>query len=367
MKPEKKNVSRRDFLCKTAALSSLPVIASCTGSGKQPLSADINKQNQTPPASGKPAAACMPYRQYGNTGMCVSVLGFGCGSKFAGLSATAKVSALDAAIAGGINYFDCASEYGTASALGSYFGPNPTLRKSIHITTKLNARDYTGAKNEFANQLTQLQTSYVDVLLCHALPSDLNLASLSATTGAWTFLKEAKANGTAKFIGWSSMDTTAATTVCPQFITDLKPDVCTMAMQAGNGYANFKTTTLPVANAANLGVAAIKTTGGLVNAVNTIDKVFAGLCNLKDTKGNPAIATLIVGHDGGAAQVTTNVAAMIRVIAALNEVNGCPSCTDVLSYDFEEIDRNADLVKGPHIMPWLRPDYRDNGQPYYWG
>lgn len=365
MKPEEKNFSRRDFLRKTAALSSLPVIASCTGGGNKPLSADIDMQNQKNPSVGKPAAAGdMPKRTYGNTGMCVSVLGFGCGSKFQSLSAANKVLALDAAIAGGINYFDCASEYGTAGALGSYFGPNPTLRKSVYITTKLNARDYAGAKTEFANQLTQLQTSYVDVLLCHALPAGLDVAALGSATGAWQALKEAKAAGTAKFIGCSSMDTTAATTVYLDFINNLHPDVCTMAMQAGNGYSQFKTTTLPVANAAGCGVAAIKTTGGLVTAANTIDKVFAGLCNLKDTKGNPAITTLIVGMDGGAAQVATNVAAMIRVIAALGE-NGCAP-TGVMSYDFEEIDRNADLVKGPHNMPWLHPDYQDNGQPYFW-
>jgi predicted aldo/keto reductase-like oxidoreductase len=364
MKPEKKNVSRRDFLCKTAALSSLPVIASCTGSGKQPLSADISQQNQNLPASGKPTADVMPLRAYGNTGICVSVLGFGCGSAFRGLSDADKGAALDVAIAGGVNYIDCASEYGTTAFIGTYFAANPTLRKSVYISTKLNSRDLTGAKNELASELTKLKLPYVDVALCHALPSDLNLTSMNSATGAWTYLLEAKKTGLAKFIGWSSMDTTAATTVCPQFITQLKPDVCTMAMQAGNGYAQFKTTTLPVANAAGCGVAAIKTTGGLVSAANPVEKVFAGLCNLKDTKGNPAIATLIVGHAGGPTQVTKNIAAIKTVIAALNETNSCS--TGVLSFNFEEIDRIADLTKGPHNMPWLHPDYRDNGLPYYW-
>lgn len=299
----------------------------------------------------------MPKRTFGKTGLSVSILGFGCGSNFSVLSdPTGRFAALDAALAGGINYFDTCSEYGTAGTLGNYFSAStvPVPRDQIFIADKLNARDYAGAKSEFANQLTQLKTTYVDVLLCHALPSTLDLTALNSATGAWTFLKEAKANGTARFIGFSSMDTSAAAAggVCPRFITDLNPDVCTLAMNI-SGYGNFKTATLPVADAANCGVAAIKTLLGAVGGTNTASICLGYLWGLKDAKGNDAIATLIVGHHDGASQVDTNVA-----IAKAK--------TGVLSYDWGQVERNAKPLAGPHALAWARPDFKDNGKPYIW-
>jgi predicted aldo/keto reductase-like oxidoreductase len=357
MEQDRKQISRRKFLAGAAALSSAPIIASCSGSGKMPLSSDVKVVNPNDP-SVKSQAGLMPKRTYGKTGLSVSILGFGCGSKFSSLPNPAgRYAALDAALAGGINYFDCASEYGTASTLGNYWAQTtvPTPRSQVIIVDKLNARDYTGAKNEFASQLTQLKMTYVDVLLCHALPSDLDLTALGSATGAWQFLKEAKQAGTAKFIGFSSMDNTAAAAggVLPRFVTDLNPDVCTLAMSRG-GYGNCKNVTLPIANTANCGVGAIKTLLGQVSTTYPVDVCLKYLWDLVDANQNPRIATLIVGHDGGASQVDANVAIAKAYV------------TGVLSYNREQIERDARPLANANCLPWMRPDFKDNGQPYFW-
>jgi predicted aldo/keto reductase-like oxidoreductase len=357
MKHEKNDVSRRQFLAGAAALSSAPIIASCTGGSKMPLSSNVQTQSPNDP-SLKSSAATMPTRPYGKTGLSVSILGFGCGSKFSALSNPAgRYAALDAALAGGINYFDCASEYGTASTLGNYWAQTtvPVARDKVIIVDKINARDYAAAKTEFNNQLTQLKTSYVDVLLCHALPASLDLAALGSATGAWQFCKEAKALGTARFIGFSSMDDGAGTGVLKDFCNTLEPDVCTLAMNV-TGYGNLKGTTLPAANAKGMGVAAIKTLLGVVGAARPVATCLGYLWALKDAGGNDAISTLIVGHDGGATQVDTNVGvAKAWGTGVLNE-----------AYNWNEVERNAKPLAGPHALAWARPDFKDNGKEYIW-
>jgi uncharacterized protein len=367
MEHEKNKVNRRQFLAGAAALSSAPIIAACSGGGKSPLSSNVQTQSPDDP-SLKNSAGSMPTRLYGNTGLKVSILGFGCGSKFTSLSnPTGRYAALDAAVTGGINYFDCASEYGTATTLGNYFEQvkvlgayfsaqsSPIGRDRIIIVDKINARDYAGAKAEFKTQLSQLKTNYVDVLLCHALSADIDLTALNGASGAWTFMKEAKAAGAARFIGFSSMDNTAGAGVLKDFCNTLEPDVCTLAMNV-TGYGNMRTVTLPAANAKGMGVAAIKTILGLVTAARTAAQVLGYLWALNDANGKPAIATLVVGHDGGATQVDTNVgiAKSWGIVA--------PGT----AYNWEKIERDAKPLAGPHALAWARPDFKDNGREYIW-
>jgi hypothetical protein len=372
MDQERKDISRRQFLAGAAALSSAPIIASCSGDGKMPLSANVQTQNPNAPSS-KPSVSgdcLMTRRTYGNTGLKVSILGFGGGTKFAALSDPAgRYAALDAAIAGGINYFDTCVEYNTIGTLGNYFSAasSPVTRDKVIIVDKLNARDYTGAKTSFASELAKLKSSYVDVLLMHNIASGDDITAFAAATGAWTFLKEAKAAGTARFIGFSSMDNTAGGGNLVAWINStMAPDVCTLAMNI-TGYGNMKNTAAPAARVKGMGVACIKTLLGVVGAAHPIAACFGGLLSLKDAAGGDLVSTLVVGHDGngfasGAAEVTANCATMAQLYP--------PSCVGVLAdnnpYNYDELERSARSLAGPHALPWARPDFKDNGKPYIW-
>ncbi len=364
MKKEKSDVSRREFLASAAALSSVPIIASCSGENKMPLSGSVQVQNPNP-GSAKPQATCpIAKRTLGNTGLEVSILGFGGGSKFAALAMADRLLALDAACAGGVNYFDNCVEYGTSATYGAYFSAAtcPVKRSDVIIVDKLDARDYAGAKTSFASELKNLQTTYVDLLLCHNVAQGEDLTSIGSTTGAWQFLKEAKAAGTARFIGFSSMDNTAGAGTLVDWINGpMAPDVCTLAMNI-TGYPNMESTAAPAARAKGMGVSCIKTLLGVVGAAHPIAACFGGLLSLKDPTGAWLVSTLIVGHDGGAAQVTANIATMNTLYP--------PDCTGVLSdnnpYNYQELVRSAKHLAGPHALPWARPGFKDDGKPYFW-
>ncbi|HUI93846.1 MAG TPA: aldo/keto reductase [Chitinivibrionales bacterium] len=373
MDQDKKQISRRKFLADAAALSSAPIIASCSGGSKMPLPSNIQTENPNAPVS-KPAVSgdcLMTRRPLGNTGLQVSILGFGGGTKFAALSDPAgRYAALDAALAGGVNYFDTCVEYGTAATLGNYFSAAscPVSRDQVIIVDKLDARDYTGAKTSLASELALLKTSYVDILLMHNIASTDDITTFAASTGAWTYLQEAKKNGLARFIGFSSMDNTAGGGNLVTWINStMNPDVCTLAMNI-TGYGNMKNTAAPAARAKGMGVSCIKTLLGVVGAAHPIAACFGGLLSLKDANGDWLVSTLIVGHDGvgfanGAAEVTANCATM-------NQLYPPAPCTGVLSdnnpYNYDDLERSAKSLAGPHALPWARPDFKDNGKPYIW-
>jgi hypothetical protein len=356
-----KGISRRNFLAKTAALSSLPIIAGCggNGSGSGPLQATITRQPDSNDPAGKSTSASMPMRKLGKTDMLVSVLTHGCAVQFNNLPEGEWQKSLDAAIAGGVNLFDFASEYGTEPKAGTYF--TPTIRSKVYLTTKLNSRDYAGAKNEFATSLKNMKTSYVDLLFCHALDSSVTINTLK--TGAWKFLQECKANGTARFIGFSSM---SGPDISKQFldpVNGMAPDVCMMAISAGvkgTQYppAGFISNCLPLANAANVGVIAMKVLRDMTAAA-TPEELMAYVLNKKDAKGNYAVATMTIGHTYGATEVTKNIALVKKIMS---------SGTGVLSsrYDFKDLERRTAQLTTPDTMCWMRDDYRDNGKEYFW-
>jgi|WetSurMetagenome_2_1015567.scaffolds.fasta_scaffold00017_2 diketogulonate reductase-like aldo/keto reductase len=359
----KKDLSRREFLTSAAALSSAPIIASCSGGSQAPLSADVQVKNPSTPAL-KSEACPMPMRTLGNTGLKVSCLCHGCGTKFAALSNPAgRYASLDAAIAGGINYFDTCVEYGTASTLGNYFSAAsaPIARDKVIIADKINARDYNGARNSVASELNLLKTSYIDIMLMHNIGANDDLTAFTGTNGAWTYLKEAKAAGLVRYIGFSSMDNNAGSGVLLTWINNFEMDVVTLAMNI-TGYNTLRTTTTQAANAKGIGVTAIKTVLGVVGAAHPIAACFGGLLNLKDPNGKDSVAGLIVGHDGtgfasGAAQVTANCDTM----------KGLFDCTGVLeSYNIKELEESTKHLAGPHALPWARPGFKDDGKPYFW-
>jgi aryl-alcohol dehydrogenase-like predicted oxidoreductase len=348
-------MSRRKFLTRAAGLTSLPVIAWCTGggAGSGPLRADISHSGNSDPATK--STTSMPMRKLGNTDMLVSVLTHGCAVQFFNLPDGEWQKSLDAAIAGGVNLFDFAQEYGTEPRAGIYF--TPSLRSTVYLTTKLNSRDYNGAKAEFATSLQNMKTSYVDLLFCHAIDSTVTLDTLK--NGAWKFLQECKKNGSARYIGFSSM---SGPDISQQFLdpaNGMAPDVCMMALSAGvKGCeyppAQFISNCLPLANANSVGTIAMKVLRGMTGTISA-EELMAYMLNKKDANGKYCIASMTIGFTNGATEVSTAVDLVKKIVG-----------TSVLAYDYEDIERRAARLTTPDTMCWMREDYRDNGQEYVW-
>jgi predicted aldo/keto reductase-like oxidoreductase len=353
----KNDISRRQFLTHTAALSSLPIIAGCTGDGKSPLSSNIRSLDPIAPA-GKSKAGVMPMRTLGKTGLSVSVLTHGCAPTWVGLGAATMKQTIDTALAGGINVFDFASEYGTEPLCSTYLPPS--IRSTINITTKLNSRDYNGAKTEFENSLKVMKLDYVDILFCHNIDTSVNIANLKA--GAWKYLVEAKAAGKTKFIGFSSM---ASSATSKQFLqtTGMDPDVCMFAISAGlkgtpNDPSGYIKDCLPIANSANIGVFSMKAIKGMTG-VATAKELLAYVLNLKDSSNNPSVASITFGPGGGPNEVQQN-------IDLVKQILGSSGVVDEALYDFKDLERRAAKVNNPESMCWMRHDYRDGGEEYVW-
>jgi predicted aldo/keto reductase-like oxidoreductase len=305
----------------------------------------------------------MPMRMLGKTGMCVSVVGHGCAIQFKNLAEGAWQSSLDAALAGGINIFDFASEYGTEVRAGIYF--TPSLRSKVYLTTKINARDYNGAKTEFESSLRLMKTDYVDILFCHALSTGENMDTIK--NGVWKYMLECKTKQTARFIGFSSM---ASASMSKTFLTTagVDPDVCILALNAaakGTLYppAAFIKDALPVANAANVGVCAMKVVRDMTGSMSAED-LMAYVLNMKDSTGKYAVATMFMGFTNGANEVTTDINLAKKICA--NLAGGCGTGVLQPVYNFEDIERRASRICTPETVCWMRPDYRDNGQEYIW-
>ena len=320
--------TRRDFLKTAAAASSAAVIGSVT---PQILAADKA-------AAPKPSDA-MPKRTLGKTGMKVSVLSFGGGSQFLKNKDGDWQPLLQRAVELGINYFDTHQNYKTEERFGEIL---PKHRKKVYIVTKFDPRDEAGAMKSFEGSLKRLKVDYVDALLLHALNKRNDLEKFGKTT--WKRMQKLKAEGTVKFIGFSSMDSATAS---KNFIEQLQPDIALIAMNATR-YAGFAKLALKPAVKHNVGVIAMKTVRGLIGKKVAAPKKL--LQYVLDQKG---VASAVVGHFG--MKVLEENAKLVREIVAARKMSPIAR---------KRLEAAVAPLAGPHALPWARADYRDDGISY---
>ena len=212
---------------------------------------------------GEDSQAGIPRRTLGNTGMEISILGYGGGSQFMKMPDGEWEPHLEYAVKAGINYFDTASTYGIDAPRTSQmrFGEIlPSYRKDIILLTKVHDRDPDAAMKEFETSLQQLKTDYVDILLIHAIGPGDDVSSIDA--GTYRVVQRLKEEKLVRFIGFSSMDSAERSR---DLIENLDFDVTLLAMNPTN-YGNFSQVALPAAREKNMGVIAMKVMRDIVNA-----------------------------------------------------------------------------------------------------
>jgi myo-inositol catabolism protein IolS len=122
----------------------------------------------------------MEYRQFGQTGIEISAMGFGCweiGGGYGSIEETKFIKAINRALDVGINSFDTAEAYGFGASEKSLAKALGSRRKEAIITTKFgvgypkatNYRDSSRKRvmESIENSLKALQTDHVDVYLIH--------------------------------------------------------------------------------------------------------------------------------------------------------------------------------------------------------
>jgi predicted aldo/keto reductase-like oxidoreductase len=214
----------------------------------------------------------------------LSILGFGCmrfPTKSGGIDEPRAINMIREAIKNGVNYFDTAYIYHAGkseSLLGKALLDG--YREKVKIATKLPpfmVGKLENAKKIMANQLSRLQTDYIDYYLLHML-TDKAMFDRMVVLGVMTWLEELKTAGTIKNIGFSFHGTKADF----ELIVKAYPwDFC--QIQYNYIDENNQATKSGLLLAASLGIPVIAMEplrgGKLVNHLpEHVKKVFAG-CN----------------------------------------------------------------------------------------
>ena len=150
----------------------------------------------------------MQYRTNPKNGDALSALGYGCmrfTRRGGGIDQEKANRELALALEKGVNYFDTAYIYAGSEVCLGRFMAQYCCRERIRVATKLphyrlNAPE--DAERFFAEELSRLQTDYVDYYLMHMLNDEQSWARLCGL-GIRQWLAEKKASGQIRNVGFS--------------------------------------------------------------------------------------------------------------------------------------------------------------------
>jgi aryl-alcohol dehydrogenase-like predicted oxidoreductase len=239
----KMNWTRRDFLERLG-------VGAAAGVG---LSLCPDGSGAVPPSSNS-----LPNRTLGRTGAKVSILAFGCGSRFLMYTDEDKAqAALNHAVDLGITYLDTAYAYGDGKSetrVGQFLKDR---RKDVWVATKIPDRTRDEFMRRLESSLKRLQTDHVDLLHIHSLRHEDDLAKIEAPDGALKGLLEAREQKMTRAIGMTSH---TSGEVLASAIERHDLDCVQMALNASRN-GRFEELALVAARKKNLGVIAMKVTG----------------------------------------------------------------------------------------------------------
>jgi len=236
------NLSRRSFV-RTAAVAGAGLVAPRAGG-----------------ASGRmETASVLPRRRFGKSGVEVTMIGLGGGSRFylpvpddeAGAELVRK------AVDRGIEFIETGANYGPNAESERRIGmAMKTHRSKVFLETKVDARDYDGAMKEMERSLERLQTDRLDLVLHHFLTGGEELDKVSAAGGAEAAIRKMVDQKVVRFRGFSchSPDLTL------DGLTRLEPDAIQIIVNATR-VPDFEARVLPVTEARGVAVVAMKSCG----------------------------------------------------------------------------------------------------------
>src|ERR1700693_1410191 len=215
----------------------------------------------------------LPKRKLGHTGVEVSILAMGGGSRFLMYKEEDKaLEALNRAFDLGITYMDTAFGYGNGLS-ETRVGKIMAVRRKkdgIFLATKIEARKGDEAARTIEGSLTRLQTNPIDLIHIHSLEDEADLAQIEAPDGILNRLRKLRDEKVARFIGITCHNDP---TVLAKALERHDFDCTQMALNAAlagmkgghNGMeineamkTSFETVALPVAVRKKMGIIAMK-------------------------------------------------------------------------------------------------------------
>ena len=213
----------------------------------------------------------MPTRPFGRTGARISILGFGCGSRFLQYKDPDKAAeALNHAFEQGITYYDTSDDYGDGESERRLGQGMKSHRSQVWITTKVSVRKGDDAMRRIERSLKNLDTEHVDLIHMHSLTTDADLAAIEASDGVLKVLYKLRDQKVCRAIGVTSHTDPVVLRKCIEH-NDL--DCTQMALNAARMGAasgahplppsvdSFENIALPAALKKKMGVTAMKIFG----------------------------------------------------------------------------------------------------------
>ncbi|MGH9327755.1 MAG: aldo/keto reductase [Terriglobia bacterium] len=220
------------------------------------------------------ASQAMPTRVLGKTGVRVTMLAFGCGSRLSMYgNEEAAVAALTLAFDSGIRYFDTAYGYGEGRSETWVGQVAKTHRKDMFIATKIEPRDGDTAMRILEGSLKRLQTDQIDLIHVHALHDMEDLRRVEAKNGVLNALYKLREQKVTRFVGMTShYDPTVLKTAIDRNELDCVQMALNAALQGMTTGSHsmildpamrgsFQQIALPAARKKKLGILAMKVTG----------------------------------------------------------------------------------------------------------
>jgi predicted aldo/keto reductase-like oxidoreductase len=223
-------------------------------------------------AEAQDARTGMPMRTLGKTGVKVSVVAFGSGSRFLAYKEEDKaLDALTKALDAGVSYIDTAFAYGNGQSETWVGKLMPARRRSVFLATKVSLRPGDDARKSIEGSLRRLNTDHVDLLHIHDLKTAEDLAQIEKKGNVLDVVREMREQKVARFIGITShTDPAVLKTALERHdfdCTQMALNAAKSGMAAGiSAYGevheqSFESLALPVANRKKMGVIAMKVFG----------------------------------------------------------------------------------------------------------
>ncbi|MDF2441390.1 MAG: uncharacterized protein JWN98_2374 [Abditibacteriota bacterium] len=283
-------LSRREFLKRTAVGTALGATI-----GAAVLSQAQNAQAAPAPAANAANAPKLPQRVLGKTGVMVSMLGFGGGSRFLvkgddAAAADRAIAQLNRAVELGITYFDTADSYGRDRKSERYYGLGlEAHRKNIFLATKTGKRTYDGVMKSVEESLKLLKTDHLDLIQMHDVGPRDTLENWEKPDGGLTALRKLQDQKVVRFVGFTGHQQAE---VHKKVLETLTFDTVLMALNASE-HKPFGEVALPVAVEKRMGIIGMKAMRGTAGE----GKGKATPAELLAWSWEQPVATVIVGME----------------------------------------------------------------------
>lgn len=163
-------------------------------------------------------AATLPKREYGRTGIQLSIIGMG-GIVVTNAEQEHASRIVAEFVERGVNYFDVSPSYGDAEVkLGAALEP---YRKEVFLACKTDEKTRDGAQAVLKTSLERLRTGHFDLYQLHAVTDvSKDIDAVFARGGAMETLIEAKKSGQVRYLGFSAHSVEAAFAAMDRFDFD---------------------------------------------------------------------------------------------------------------------------------------------------